>query len=103
MSADTTSSILNRLPWFVELVDYLKTHEDDLWGWFSTEVDQEKQAEAVRLELLRTTYRIERESQVELYESADAVAATVAQAAANRIILKKVASNRILLSNQTDR
>ena len=77
MSADTRSSILNRLPWFVELVDYLKTHEDDLWGWFSTEVDQEKQAEAVRLEVLRTTYRIERESQVELYETADAVAATL--------------------------
>lgn len=77
MSAESTSSALTRLPWLDELVDYLKTHEDDLWSWFSTETDREKQAEAVRLDLLRTTYRIDRESQSKLYETADAVAATL--------------------------
>lgn len=77
MSAESTPSALTRLPWLDELVDYLKTHEDDLWSWFSTETDREKQAEAVRLDLLRTTYRIDRESQTQLYETADAVAATL--------------------------
>jgi hypothetical protein len=77
MSAESTPSTLTRLPWLDELVDYLKTHEDDLWSWFSTETDREKQAEAVRLDLLRTTYRIDRESQTQLYETADAVTAAL--------------------------
>lgn len=77
MSAESTPKILTRLPWLDELVNYLKTHEDDLWSWFSTETDREKQAEAVRLDLLRTTYRIDRESQKQLYEMAEAVAGTL--------------------------
>jgi hypothetical protein len=77
MSADSTLSKLTRLPWLDELVDYLKTHEDDLWSWFSTETDRHKQAEAVRLDLLRTTYRIDRESHTQLYETAYAVASTL--------------------------
>ena len=77
MASHTINPPLDRLPWFVELVDYLKTHEDDLWQWFATEADREKQAAAVRLDLLRTTYRIERDSQPTLYETADAVSTTL--------------------------
>ena len=77
MSGESTPSILTRMPWLCELVYYLKTHEDDLWSWFSTETDLAKQAEAVRLDLLRTTYRIDRESQTLLYETAENVAETL--------------------------
>lgn len=74
ISADSACSPVARLPWFDELVDYLKTHEHDLWGWFSTRVDRQQQAEAIRLDLLRTTYRIDRESQADLYRTADRAA-----------------------------
>lgn len=75
MSADTANSICSRLPWIDELIDYLKTHEDDLWDWFSTQADRQKQADAVRLDLLRTTYRIDRTSHASHYDLADAAAA----------------------------
>lgn len=77
ISADAACSPVRRLPWFDELVDYLKTHEDDLWDWFSTRADRSQQAEGIRLDLLRTTYRIDRESQADLYRTADGVASAL--------------------------
>jgi Zn-dependent protease with chaperone function len=55
------------------LVDYLKAEEPDLWKWFCSTARREGQAEAVRLDLLKSTYRIEPGTQPQLYAAADEV------------------------------
>jgi hypothetical protein len=66
---------LNPLPYHVAILDYLKTEEAELWNWFSSNRVRDEHAEAVRLDLLKTTYRIERDSQPQLYAIADDVLA----------------------------
>ncbi|MEZ6130518.1 MAG: hypothetical protein R3C59_17670 [Planctomycetaceae bacterium] len=56
-----------------QLLDYLKTQEAELWKWFSSHQARQQSVEAVKLELLKTAYRLDRESASELYEQADAV------------------------------
>lgn len=58
-------------------VDYLRSEEPDVWKWFSSNRFREKHAEQVRLELLKTTYRLEREGAGELYAIADEVLRTL--------------------------
>lgn len=54
-----------------DLVDYLRTEEKELWDWFASERVRGEYAEAVRLDLLKSTYRLEREGHAELYALAD--------------------------------
>lgn len=56
------------------IVGYLKTEDPGVWQWFAAKKDSAEQTAAARLDLLKSTYRIERATQGELYTLADQVA-----------------------------
>jgi hypothetical protein len=68
---DEPRSILEPLPYHVELRDYLKSEERELWQWFASAQAQEDYAEHLRLELLKSTYRLDPERHAELYQSVE--------------------------------
>ena len=55
------------VPYQWSLCEYLKSEERELWNWFSSNRVRTEHAQNVRLELLKSTYRIECETQPELY------------------------------------
>ena len=55
------------------LVGHLKAEEPDLWKWFCSTKRREGHAEAVRLDLLKSTYRLEAGTQPKLYSAAEEV------------------------------
>ncbi|EAQ80602.1 hypothetical protein DSM3645_14690 [Blastopirellula marina DSM 3645] len=59
------------LPYHRQIRDYLKEEEAEIWNWYRSNRVQEDQAETVRFELLKSTYRIDRDSQPDWYEIAD--------------------------------
>ncbi|MBI3408997.1 MAG: M48 family metalloprotease [Planctomycetes bacterium] len=59
------------LPYQWAIVRYLKSEESDLWSWFCSTRRRDEQAEAVRLDLLKSTYRLESASHPELYGLAE--------------------------------
>ncbi len=61
------------LPYHWETVRHLKEEEPGLWQWFASGKARADQADAARLDLLKTTYRIERETQPQLYDTAGEV------------------------------
>jgi Zn-dependent protease with chaperone function len=65
---------LEPLPYHRELIRYLEENERDLWKWFSADRLRAEHHDAVRLDLLKSTYRIEREAGPALYAAADEVA-----------------------------
>jgi hypothetical protein len=65
---DETENILEPLPYHVELRDYLKSLERELWNWFASARAQADYTESLRMELLKSTYRLDAESHPELYE-----------------------------------
>lgn len=50
---------LQPLPYHVALADYLNTAEREAWDWFSSTRAQQDYADALRLDLLKSTYRLE--------------------------------------------
>lgn len=62
------------LRYHLDLVGHLRLHEGELWKWFMADGARAKNNEAVRLELLKSTYRIERESSPEVYALLDKTA-----------------------------
>lgn len=58
---------LSPLPYHLQLLDYLQSQEVELWNLFSSNRVRKEHADAVRLELLKTTYRIERETEPRLH------------------------------------
>jgi len=64
---------LKPLPYHRAMCDHLKREEAALWRWFSSNRVRAEAADAVRLELLKTTYRVDRETQPALYALADRV------------------------------
>src|SRR5258708_1202599 len=48
------------------IVTYLKTEEPDLWKWFGSGKARTEQADTIRLDLLKSTYRIEAGTQPRL-------------------------------------
>jgi hypothetical protein len=66
---------LDRLPYHRRLVEFLKRTDREVWDWFARRGSEEKAAENVKFELLKATYRVERDTQPALYEMADEVAA----------------------------
>lgn len=64
------------LPYQQEMVRFLKSEERELWKWFSSSRTQPEHAEAIRLELLKSTYRLEPTTQPRLYALADEVLAS---------------------------
>ncbi|HEV3119231.1 MAG TPA: M48 family metalloprotease [Gemmataceae bacterium] len=63
------------LPYHLAVVDYLKREEADLWKWFSSTRTRSEYADAIRLDLLKSTYRIEPATQPKLYAGAQEVLA----------------------------
>ncbi len=57
--------------------DYLLSEHRELWDWFASVEGKSDYTEAVELHLLKTTYRLERDTHEDLYSLADEVCATL--------------------------
>jgi len=66
---------LSPLPYHRAIREYLKTEEADIWRWYASHKVREEQADAVRFDLLKSTYRVDRQTQPEIYAAAEDVAA----------------------------
>ena len=64
---------LQPLPYHLAIRDFLKGEEGRVWEWFASHKARDEQAEAVRFDLLKRTYRIERCADPQLYATADEV------------------------------
>ena len=62
------------LPYHREMVEFLQRNEAPLWNWYASAGHKEKYADAIRLDLLKSTYRLERSAHEPLYAAADHVA-----------------------------
>ncbi len=67
------SAELKPLPYLEDLRAYLKAEEPEIWRWFASNRVGGDQADSVRFDLLKSTYRVDRESQPKLYEAAEDV------------------------------
>jgi hypothetical protein len=76
---------LEPLPYHLDVVDHLAAQEPELWGWFSAEQLRAEQGEAVRLELLKSTYRLDLEAHPALHAAAQEAAAALALEAPLRL------------------
>ncbi len=65
------------LPYHVEICDHLKRFEPGLWGWFMSDRFDREYRDNSTLHLLKTTYRLARDSHSELYGLAASVATTL--------------------------
>ncbi len=68
---------LKPLPYHEAMCVYLKEEVPDVWHWYASNKVRDEQAEAIRFELLKSTYRVEREAQPEIYAAAEDVARKV--------------------------
>lgn len=66
------SEPLDPLLYHVELRDYLKSHERELWNWFASARAQADYTQNLRTELLKSTYRLDVEGHPELYQGVEA-------------------------------
>jgi hypothetical protein len=60
---------LEPLPYHVEVRDYLKSREREVWEWFASARAKADYTEHLRLELLKSTYRLDAEGHPDLYAS----------------------------------
>ena len=61
------------LPYQSRLVEFLKRHDPDVWSFFDSSQKRSNYAEELKFDLLKSTYRIDRDSQPEFYATADRV------------------------------
>ena len=66
---ETPGPLLRPLPYHSELRDYLKQHERELWHWFASAKAKADYTENLRLELLKTTYRLDTTSHPDLFRA----------------------------------
>jgi hypothetical protein len=71
--SDPPRDALRPLPFHESVVAYLMLQETELWEWFASNQVRQEHAEQARLELLKSTYRIEPATQPRLYEVAQQV------------------------------
>ncbi len=76
---------LEPLAYHLDVVRTLHEHEAELWEWFSAEKLRAEQGEAVRLELLKSTYRLEPQTHSALHAAAGEVAARLGLTAPLRL------------------
>ncbi len=62
-----TESPLHALPYHDALRDYFQTEEPETWAWFASAQAQTEYAEALRLDLLKQTYRLDPTAYPELF------------------------------------
>jgi hypothetical protein len=67
-AVEIPGQILDPLPYHVELRDYLKSRERELWNWFASARARADYTENLRMELLKSTYRLDAEGHPELYQ-----------------------------------
>lgn len=65
---------LSPLPYHERLRDFLQREEPEVWNWYASHQVREEQCDAVRFELLKTTYRVDRDSQPSWYSLAECAA-----------------------------
>src|SRR6266566_1860569 len=70
-SVDAPERSLEPLPYHVELRDYLKSDERELWNWFASAQAKADYTENLRMELLKSTYRLDADGHPELYQSVE--------------------------------
>src|SRR5688572_21406676 len=75
MPSDAPQPQLEPLPYHTEVKDYLKANERELWNWFASARAQADYTENLRLDLLKSTYRLDVASHPALYESVEAAKA----------------------------
>ncbi len=75
IAVDTSEHNLEPLPYHVELRDYLKSQERDLWNWFASAQAKADYTENLRMELLKSTYRLDADGHPELCQSVEAAKA----------------------------
>jgi len=68
----TENAKLEPLPYHREVVAYLKTEERALWDWFASARAREDYTENLRLALLKSTYRLDPDTQPEVHGVAQA-------------------------------
>ena len=68
---DPQPGILQPLPYHSALRDYFKASEREVWKWMSSTQAKLNYTENLRLELLKSTYRLDPESHGALYRSVD--------------------------------
>jgi len=73
VSETTQTAPLEPLPYLQALANHLATEEREAWAWMSKDLSDPARADRMRLELLKTTYRIEREARPALYELGEKV------------------------------
>jgi Zn-dependent protease with chaperone function len=61
------------MPYHRAIVAHLQAAEPDLWHWFASTRKRLEEADAVRLDLLKSTYRLEHQAQSKLYDLANAI------------------------------
>jgi hypothetical protein len=70
---DTNGQRLVPLAYHHALRDYLKAHEAELWSWFASAQSQADYTEHLRLELLKSAYRLDAGSHGDLFRAAEEV------------------------------
>jgi hypothetical protein len=56
------------LPYHRRIADHLRTQEMELWGWFASSERRAEDAENLRLELLKSTYRLDADGHPALFQ-----------------------------------
>ncbi|HEX3624098.1 MAG TPA: M48 family metalloprotease [Verrucomicrobiae bacterium] len=74
---DRPDTILEPLPYHLELRDYLKSRERELWNWFASAKAKADYTDHLRLELLKSTYRLDAQGHPELYKALDEARASL--------------------------
>jgi Zn-dependent protease with chaperone function len=62
---------LGALPYHAAVASHLRTGESALWAWFESDQTSASYSDRVKLELLKSTYRLTRTDRPDLYASAD--------------------------------
>lgn len=62
------------LPYHRAICDFLMAEEAELWQWFVNERADEERSEKIRIELLKSTYRLDRDDHPRVYAAAERAA-----------------------------
>src|SRR5688572_24292861 len=68
---DPQAGDLQPLPYHSELRNYFKAHERELWMWMSSTQAKLNYTENLKLELLKSTYRLDPRNHEALYRSVE--------------------------------
>ena len=66
-----TATKLEPTPYHRAIVDYLRSQEQELWRWFASAQAKKEYTEALRLALLKATYRLDAQGHPELAQATE--------------------------------